>query len=61
MCGTIDVDVEGKKASGGRHVLRTKDSASFEAKCRYEVQEEIDFNYNTFKEIILKAIKKGAN
>lgn len=59
LFGTIDVDVEGKKASGGRHVLKTKDDAAFDAKCRYEIQEEIDFNYATFKEIILKAIKKG--
>ena len=57
--GTVDIEVEGKKASGSRHILYTKDNASYEAKCRYNIPEVIDLNYNEFKKAIINSTKQG--
>lgn len=52
MFGTLDIDVDGKKATGNNRVLRTVEDASWEAKCRYKIPETIDFSYNAFKEAV---------
>lgn len=58
LFGTMDVEVENKKASGNRHILYTKESAGFESKSRYDLPEVIDFSYNSFKDAVLKCLKK---
>lgn len=55
--GTTEVEVENKKATGGKHILRTKDSAAWEAKTRYRIPDTIDFTYNAFKEAITNSRK----
>lgn len=52
MFGTLDVDVEGKKATGNKHILKTIEDASWEAKCRYKIPETIGFDYESFKKAI---------
>jgi len=58
MFGTLEVDVDGKKATGNARVLKTTEDASWEAKCRYKIPESIQFDYNTFKQAV-EASKKG--
>lgn len=56
LFGTQEVEVEKKKATGGQHVLKTKDDASWEAKCRYSIDESIDFSFDSFKEAVTKSL-----
>jgi hypothetical protein len=59
MFGTLDVDVDNKKATSNGRVLKTLEDASWEAKCRYKIPETIDFSYNSFKKAV-EASRKSA-
>lgn len=58
MFGTLDVEVEDKKATGSKRVLRTVENASWEAKCRYKIPETIDFTFDSFKQAIIEKGEK---
>jgi hypothetical protein len=57
MFGTLDIDVENKKASGNNRVLKTTEDASWEAKCRYKIPETIEFSYQSYQKEINKLRK----
>jgi hypothetical protein len=53
MFGTMETEVEKKKASGGRMILRTNIDPAWDSKCRYHnIPSIIDFNYDAFKQAI---------
>lgn len=58
LFGTDEVNVENKKATDRRRVLKTIDDASWEAKCRYNIPSAIDFSYDSFSSAVTESRKK---
>lgn len=59
LFGTKEIDVEKKKATGGKHVIKSKDDVAYEAKCRYDIPETLEFNCESFKQAVVASTKKG--
>lgn len=55
--GTMEVDVDNKKATGGKHILKTNDGVAWEAKRRFAFPDIIDFTYAAFKKAASKVGK----
>jgi hypothetical protein len=56
--GLREVEVENKKVIKDNRVLKTKEYATWDAKCRYSIPETIEFSYETFIDEVKKS-KKG--
>jgi hypothetical protein len=54
---TYDVDVSKKKVDEYKRVLKTQIHPSWDAKCRYNIPDSIDFSYDTFRSEVEKAKK----
>lgn len=53
LFGTLDVTISDKnRAEGNRRVLKTDKDASYAAKNRYGLPQQIEFKFSTFKELI---------
>lgn len=57
MFGTLDVDVDNKKGSGNKRVLKTQVDASWDAKSRYVLPANLNFKYEDFKKAIVTSLK----
>lgn len=55
LFGTLDIEVDNKKATGNKRVLKTKINPAYDAKCRFNIPETIDFDYKVFKAEIDKS------
>lgn len=57
LFGLREVEVENKKAVSDQRVLKTRECATWDAKCRYSIPESIEFSYKSYRDAVEKAKK----
>lgn len=58
LFGTREVELDGRKIINDQKVLKTKEAAGYDAKCRYSIPETIPFEYKVFIDEVKKARDK---